>query len=227
MKYTNAILERVMDDDDDYLSDKFLAAAAETTSSKPLTYAERRKEAQRKAAIKNEQNKRKSRRQLQEEALEKGLQKSLFERAKEEQEELGTENKAMSMMMKMGFKPGQSLGKKEDLDGVAAGSDEPSKSPAFVNTPSPPITEATSATVASKDLSPELQHRKVPLSIDIWFGELPAFHSITLPPSFVVVACGAPLIVVDRQFARHPSLFFCVATLRELRCSFALIPIPI
>ena len=89
------------DDEDDYLSDKFLLESAPSLS-KPKTYAERRKEAQRLAAIKNEQNRKKSRRQLEQEAREEGLSKSLFERAKDE-EAAGQQNKALAMMMKMGF----------------------------------------------------------------------------------------------------------------------------
>ncbi|KAG6855031.1 hypothetical protein C0991_005960 [Blastosporella zonata] len=103
-----------MSADDDYLSDKFLIPDASTTVP-TKTYAQLRKEAERKAHLKNEQNKTKSRRQRELEAREEGLSKSLFERAKEE-EDAGTSsgNKALSMMMKMGFKPGQSLGKLED-----------------------------------------------------------------------------------------------------------------
>ncbi|KAK0498471.1 hypothetical protein EDD18DRAFT_1071155 [Armillaria luteobubalina] len=56
-----------------------------------------------------------SRYQREVESREEGLSKSLFTRAKEEQEAgIATGNKAMSIMMKMGFKPGQSLGKTDD-----------------------------------------------------------------------------------------------------------------
>lgn len=105
------------DEEDDYLSDKFLveaAAAASSSSSAPKTYAERRKEAQKRAALKNEQNRTKSRRELEREAREEALSRSLFERAQEEARESGRENKALAMMMKMGFKPGQALGKTEE-----------------------------------------------------------------------------------------------------------------
>ncbi|CDO74052.1 hypothetical protein BN946_scf185043.g102 [Trametes cinnabarina] len=50
------------DEEDDYLSDKFLvdasfsSGAATTTTSAPKTYAERRKEALKRSALKNEQN---------------------------------------------------------------------------------------------------------------------------------------------------------------------------
>ncbi|THV03276.1 hypothetical protein K435DRAFT_817274 [Dendrothele bispora CBS 962.96] len=73
------------------------------------------------AAEANERNKTRSRRDREVEAREEGLSKSLFARAQEEKEKLGSDggtgsssgtgNKALSIMMKMGFKPGQSLGR--------------------------------------------------------------------------------------------------------------------
>jgi len=99
------------DEDDDYLSDKFLVNPESTSKAKPSTYSQLRKEALKKAQLKNEQNKKKSRRQLEIESREEGLSKSLFERAREEEAAgIGSGNKALSIMMKMGFKPGQSLG---------------------------------------------------------------------------------------------------------------------
>lgn len=96
-------------DDDDYLSDKFLFNTDEPQKSK--TYSEKRKEALYKSHLKNEQNRIKSRRQLELESREDGLSKSLFERAEDDKTSgRGSENKALSMMMKMGFKPGQALG---------------------------------------------------------------------------------------------------------------------
>lgn len=93
------------DDEDDYLSDKFLV---ESSSSAPKTYSQLRKDAERQAKLKSEQGRIKGRRERELESREEGLSKSLFERAKEE--DRGTENKALSIMMKMGFKPGQTLG---------------------------------------------------------------------------------------------------------------------
>ena len=106
------------DDDDDYLSDKFLLeSSTASTSSKPTTYSQLRKEAHKKSQLKNEQNRTKSRRQREVEAREEALSKSLFERAKEEEAAgIGSGNKALSIMMKMGFKPGQSLGNADPLD---------------------------------------------------------------------------------------------------------------
>lgn len=107
------------DDEDDYLSNKFLAEG--TSSTRPQTYSSLRKEAQRKSLLKNEQHRQKSRYQREVESREEGLSKSLFTRAKEEQEAgIATGNKAMSIMMKMGFKPGQSLGKSDEEPADAA-----------------------------------------------------------------------------------------------------------
>jgi hypothetical protein len=110
------------DDEDDYLSDKFLvdtsaASGSSSSKTKPTTYSELRKEAQKKSHLKNEQNRKKSQKEVREE----GLSKSLFERAEEEKETgLSSGSKALSMMMKMGFTPGQSLGKRQDEDGPDA-----------------------------------------------------------------------------------------------------------
>jgi G-patch domain len=96
------------DGDDDYFSDKFLTPV-EPQNSK--TYSEKRKEALRESLRRDEQNRTKSRRQLEHESREDGLSKTLFERAEEDKSSgRGPENKALSMMMNMGFKPGQALG---------------------------------------------------------------------------------------------------------------------
>jgi tRNA nucleotidyltransferase/poly(A) polymerase len=104
------------DDDDDYLSDKFLTIAE---PQRPKTYAEKRKETLRESLLKNEQNRIKSRRQLELESREEGLSKSLFERAEDDKASgYGPESKALSMMKKMGFKPGQGLGVPTNLEGA-------------------------------------------------------------------------------------------------------------
>jgi hypothetical protein len=96
------------DDEDDYLSDKFLV---EPSSSAPRTYSQLRKDAARQAKLKNEQDRIKGRRERELESREEGLSKSLFERAEEEGDVGGgAGNKALSIMMKMGFRPGQTLG---------------------------------------------------------------------------------------------------------------------
>ncbi|QRW12758.1 G-patch domain-containing protein [Ceratobasidium sp. AG-Ba] len=105
------------DEEEDYLSDKFLASLE---SSKPpatgnASYAERRRIAQRESERKRLEGRIKSRRELEEEARREGLSRSLFEKEKDaEQQGSGGGSKAMSMMLRMGFKPGESLGKKEE-----------------------------------------------------------------------------------------------------------------
>ncbi|KZT58835.1 hypothetical protein CALCODRAFT_451182 [Calocera cornea HHB12733] len=157
------------DDEDDYLSDKFLAQL-DTPSEKPKTYRDLRKEAARIAEQKNEAGRKKSRKQLEEEARQEGLSKSLFERAQEEKEELGVENKALGMMKRMGFKVGESLGAKP-------ASPKPS-------TPTPPIPSDEgeshrdvngSSTPAEHEgmsvFTPSaFGHRKTPLPLSIWSG---------------------------------------------------------
>ncbi|KAI9487147.1 MAG: hypothetical protein EXX96DRAFT_67691 [Benjaminiella poitrasii] len=86
-------------DEDDYMSAKFLENAEEFESKrKEETYSERRKkqirEQEKKSYIK-------PRAQLEAEEREKGLQRSLDE---------DKSNKGMKMLMKMGFKKGNSLG---------------------------------------------------------------------------------------------------------------------
>ena len=167
------------DDEDDYLSDKFLfESAAADTSKKPLTYAERRKQAQRQSEIRNAQNRVKSRRARETEALEQGLSQNLFERAKVEEQESGAKNKAMSMMLRMGFKPGESLGRGED--GAATSSKLDTPEPVTAS-PTPPAArsespfavssdvDAPTVTLASKDSG--ARHRTAPLALDIWSGK--------------------------------------------------------
>lgn len=125
-----------LDEDDDYLSDKFLLDALPSDST-PKTYAQRRKEAGKLSRLKQEQQKKKSRRQQEQESRSQGLSTSLFEA-----QDAGS-NKALSMMMKMGFRPGQSLGKS---------SDKPPDEPPGHSTPT------------------LLPHRTEPLSITEWQG---------------------------------------------------------
>ncbi|KAI0028026.1 hypothetical protein K488DRAFT_80885 [Vararia minispora EC-137] len=100
-------------DEEDYLSDKFLSAAA-PAPIKPNTYAELRRQAQRRAEEKNLANRTKTLREREREAREEGLGKTLFERAAEADKGTGAGNKALQMMMKMGFQPGNSLGRTND-----------------------------------------------------------------------------------------------------------------
>ncbi|KIY72921.1 hypothetical protein CYLTODRAFT_343206 [Cylindrobasidium torrendii FP15055 ss-10] len=123
------------DDEDDYLSDKFLLASAAPAVTK--TYSDLRKDAQKKSFLRNEQNRQRSNRELEQESREEGLSKSLFERAKEE-EAAGIQNKGMSMLLKMGFKPGQSLGNLDEPAQVQDTSDE--ATPAAPSSSKPHIT---------------------------------------------------------------------------------------
>ncbi|EMD40567.1 hypothetical protein CERSUDRAFT_44717 [Gelatoporia subvermispora B] len=152
------------DEENDYLSDKFLQEL--TAPAAPKTYAERRKEAQRIAALKNEQNRRKSRKQLELEAREEGLRKSLFERAKED-EASGQQNKALAMMMKMGFKPGESLGVKHDGDKMS-----PSV-PASASAEATPTGDRASTPDAGPSTSAKhsVQHRVEPIPLNEWAGK--------------------------------------------------------
>ena len=104
------LCDSTMSDEEDYLSDKFLVNPSETTQ--PKTYAQKRQQAQKQSHLRNLQNQTKSRRQREQESREDGLRTSLFERAKHDKD--AGPSKALGIMMKMGFQPGQSLGKPED-----------------------------------------------------------------------------------------------------------------
>ncbi|KAI0676863.1 hypothetical protein C8Q78DRAFT_961715 [Trametes maxima] len=170
------------DEEDDYLSDKFLieaTAASSSSSSAPKTYAERRKEAAKRAALKNEQNRTKSQREAREEAL----ARSLFERAQEEARESGQQNKALAMMMKMGFKPGQALGREEDgsrereqeqegkqegrLSGAAVHLEDGEAGPSRAGIGA----RSKADEDEQQDGKPQIGHRKVPLAINEWEGK--------------------------------------------------------
>jgi len=153
-------------DDDDYLSDKFLVNTPEPQKSK--TYSEKRKEALYKSHLKNEQNRNKSRRQLEIESREEGLSKSLFERVEDDKTSgRGSENKALSMMMKMGFKPGQALG-------VTAHAEEDNTNRSL----SPPPPSADPTPKPQRDISPPKEtsiaqpERQLvnPLPLNEWSG---------------------------------------------------------
>ncbi|KAJ7638658.1 hypothetical protein FB45DRAFT_739895 [Roridomyces roridus] len=147
------------DDEDDYLSnlDKFLVEPAKKT---PITYSEQRKEAAKQSKLKDEKNRLKGRRQRELESRSEGLSKSLFERAKEDEDAgLASGNKALSIMLKMGFKPGQALGKAEDGDQVP---------------PPPPDTRETETPrdTSSSEAGPSrLQHKVEPVAINEWTGK--------------------------------------------------------
>ena len=165
------------DDEDDYLSDKFLAQLeAASKPSQPKSYTERRKQALKQSQLLEKQNRKKSRKQVEVEAREEGLQTSLIEKAQEEAQETGKQNKALAIMMKMGFKPGQSLGESHEENsspsstGGNLGSARTTETPGVVGerdaeaeTPTPPPESRTSAFAAYK-------HRAEPVSIKEWSG---------------------------------------------------------
>ena len=165
-------MSAVDDDDDDYLSDKFLINASANTTAKPTTYSQIRKEAQKKAQQKNEENRHKSRRQLELESREEGLSKSLFERAKEEEDSglAGSSNKALSIMMKMGFKPGQSLGTLGHDQQDAGGPTTPATAQV-----SPSTGEDTRDASPAHPAVAHAKHKTEPLPIQEWAGPLLLF----------------------------------------------------
>ncbi|KAK7061590.1 G-patch domain-containing protein [Favolaschia claudopus] len=155
------------DDEDDYLKDidKFLIDSNATSA--PKTYSQIRKDAAKQAQRKNEQNRTKGRRQREIESRTEGLSKSLFERAKEEEDAgLGSGNKALSIMMKMGFKPGQALGKPEqsgDLTQQTA-SHRPDES-------LPDEQPAAGPSNSDSTANPKSGHKIEPLPINEWAGK--------------------------------------------------------
>lgn len=103
------------EEEEDYLSEKFLAGITAQSSSGPKTYAQRRREAQRQSEVRSLAGRTKSKKEIEREnleALKEGMGTSLFER--EKLGEVGGPSKAMNMMAKMGFKPGQTLGKQRE-----------------------------------------------------------------------------------------------------------------
>ncbi|KAI0692651.1 hypothetical protein BC835DRAFT_1307044 [Cytidiella melzeri] len=167
----NFASSQMSDDEDDYLSDKFLAQAASsssTTSTK--TYTERRKEEQRRAAIRNEENRKRSRRELELESRQEGLSRSLFEQASDDGDggSSAPKNKALAMMMKMGFKPGQALG-------PSSSSEPPSRTsrpPAVHRAGTPDRRASSDSPEHDSDSSvPKPQHRTVPLPLNEWAGK--------------------------------------------------------
>jgi hypothetical protein len=161
------------DGDDDYLSDKFLTI---NEPQKPKTYSEKRKEALRKSLLNDEQNRTKSTRQLELESREEGLSKSLFERAEDDKASgRGTESKALSMMMKMGFKPGQALGVPANVD-VDEGSTP-------IGTITPPSRRNPSPSPEILGIQPQIHEGGLvnPLPLNEWSGTLSHPHALSLP----------------------------------------------
>ena len=171
----------MLSDEDDYLSNKFLDDEQASTS-KPTTYSQLRKAAQKKAQSKNEQNRIKSRRQREIESREEGLSKSLFERAKEEEASMNSANKALSIMMKMGFKPGQALGNNDN--------DKPSSSPKKDAEDEPQKKGFTSNRSTTEETLPDMniihtKHKTEPLPLNEWEGQSTFFFLFSF--AFILV----------------------------------------
>jgi hypothetical protein len=152
------------DGDDDYLSDKFLTI---TEPHKPKTYGEKRKEALRQSLLKDERNRTKSIKHLELESRAEGLSKSLFERAEDDKASgRGTENKALSMMKKMGFKPGQVLGASANV-GVDEG-------PVLVPISTTPPRRNPSPSPETLVTHPQANEGRLvnPLPLNVWSGTL-------------------------------------------------------
>ena len=173
-------------DEDDYLSDKFLVDAAPAASAAPKTYAERRKDAQRRSAQRNADGRTLSRAERERAAREEGLARSLFDRAREEAAEgSGQQNKALAMMMKMGFKPGQALGadegqgggkgKREEEEGGEGGRGDDERPRAPQVEEAEPVRAGIGARRAHDAVEAAVKagpssHRTVPLAINEWQG---------------------------------------------------------
>lgn len=103
------------DEEDDYLSDKFLTglptASSSSTARSTKTYSESRQLKLRLSEAKNAASRKKSSREI----VEDGLNTSLFEKAQEQEAEGRGKNKALAMMLKMGFKPGEALGRSSTI----------------------------------------------------------------------------------------------------------------
>ncbi|KAH7920272.1 hypothetical protein BV22DRAFT_1040030 [Leucogyrophana mollusca] len=166
------------DAEDDYLSDKFLLDAASASSqTAPKTYAQRRQQALKQSQLKNEQNRLKSRRQREVEAREEGLSKSLFERAQEEKANGasgGGASKALGIMMKMGFKMGQSLGQTDPSSKVILPASTTVSPPENEDRqPSETVEESgsRSPTDSEEPRASRSQHKTEPLPLNEWTGK--------------------------------------------------------
>lgn len=99
-------------DEDDYMSAAFITDAPSTSTSKPTTYAELRKAARRRGEDSVIRNAKRPRHEREAEAREQALNRSLFDTPTPDSPvpAAAPANKALGMMMRMGFKPGQALG---------------------------------------------------------------------------------------------------------------------
>jgi len=198
------------DDEDDYLSDKFLARLEEAPKPRqPESYIDRRKQALKQSQLLNERNRKKSRKQMELEAREEGLQTNLIQKAQEEAKESGKQNKALAIMMKMGFKPGQGLGESHEESSSSSsigrnlGNPHPAETSGVVGerdaeaeTSNPPSEPWTSALATHK-------HRAEPLPIKEWSGEP---HSSSLA-TCLIPDLHLPLFSLFNIYVTNPQTF--------------------
>lgn len=109
------------DSEDDFMSDKFLVEAPKKAET---SYSARRSKAQLQSQRLGQSKNLQTLKALEEERRREGLSQSLFEKKKEEGGVGASGNKAMEMMMKMGWKVGEGLGRStaEEADSSASGS---------------------------------------------------------------------------------------------------------
>lgn len=111
------------------------------------------------------------------EAREEGLQTSLIQKAQEEAKETGKQNKALAIMMKMGFKPGQGLGENHErgspstsIGGNLGNAQTVGTSDVAGERDVETETGARSTEPRTSGLAPR-EHRAEPLPIKEWIGE--------------------------------------------------------
>ncbi|KAH9816410.1 hypothetical protein DFH28DRAFT_203405 [Melampsora americana] len=113
------------EEDDDFMSDKFLIPINDHSSNSTLTYSDKRKRKQIESLTKSHKR---SRAEQEIEAREEGLRKDLIANQLKSINESGskdpiintstTHSKAIQMMLKMGFQPGQALGLQPQADSI-------------------------------------------------------------------------------------------------------------
>ncbi len=115
------------DEEEDFMSDKFLQQAEEASrkSKAPVSYSERRRKELADSSAKARQQ---SRAEREREAREEGLRKNLLQESKPAAAQ--DSNKALQMMLAMGYKAGESLGASkvtDDADAGKASEEKPAK----------------------------------------------------------------------------------------------------
>lgn len=97
------------EEEEDFMSDKFLKQITETSTEENKTYSEKRK---RRLIEASTNHQKRSRAQREIEAREEGLSRNLIQAnvVQEEKAPPESHSKAFQMMLKMGFQPGNSLG---------------------------------------------------------------------------------------------------------------------